>query len=287
MKFELDRNNRDQPDDVLLDDLREASSKLGAGKLTRDAYSKVGRFSAATIAARFGGWGKALGRAGVNSSRHFAVSRLECLDDLRRVASDIGVDTLTVAHYRKRGRYSEKPFKRHFGNWVGAVEAAGLGVSDQYHRKASAEELFDNLEVVWQRLGRQPTVNDMFPPLSRYSAHSYKRRFGGFRKALEAFVEASKATQPTSDQEAVARTRPSIQGPSDERVGSRSVGWRLRYSVLKRDRFTCQACGRSPANDPGTVLEVDHVIPWSRGGSTNQSNLQTLCERCNGGKGAG
>lgn len=56
----------------------------------------------------------------------------------------------------------------------------------------------------------------------------------------------------------------------------------LRYDVLKRDNFTCQICG-STAQD-GVKLEVDHIIPVSRGGRTEMSNLQTLCERCNRGK---
>jgi len=57
----------------------------------------------------------------------------------------------------------------------------------------------------------------------------------------------------------------------------------LRYDVLKRDEFACQICGASYKND-GVKLEVDHVIPVSKGGKTELENLQTLCERCNRGK---
>ena len=56
----------------------------------------------------------------------------------------------------------------------------------------------------------------------------------------------------------------------------------LRYDVLRRDNFTCQICG-STARD-GVRLEVDHIVPVSRGGRTEMDNLQTLCERCNRGK---
>lgn len=57
----------------------------------------------------------------------------------------------------------------------------------------------------------------------------------------------------------------------------------LRYDVLKRDNFTCQICGASSKKD-GVKLEVDHIFPISKGGKTEMSNLQTLCERCNRGK---
>lgn len=56
----------------------------------------------------------------------------------------------------------------------------------------------------------------------------------------------------------------------------------IRYNVLKRDNFTCQKCGATMLD--GIKLEVDHIIPVSKGGKTNMSNLQTLCNRCNKGK---
>ena len=56
----------------------------------------------------------------------------------------------------------------------------------------------------------------------------------------------------------------------------------LRYDILKRDNFRCQICGSS-AQD-GVKLHVDHIIPVSKGGQTIESNLRTLCDRCNMGK---
>lgn len=57
----------------------------------------------------------------------------------------------------------------------------------------------------------------------------------------------------------------------------------MRYDVLKRDDFTCQKCGAT-AKD-GAKLHVDHIVPVYKGGKTTMSNLQTLCDRCNIGKG--
>lgn len=56
----------------------------------------------------------------------------------------------------------------------------------------------------------------------------------------------------------------------------------LRYKILKRDNYRCQICGAT-AND-GVKLHVDHIIPVSKGGLTEESNLQTLCDQCNFGK---
>lgn len=57
----------------------------------------------------------------------------------------------------------------------------------------------------------------------------------------------------------------------------------MRYDVLRRDGFRCVKCGRS--REDGVKLHVDHIKPVSRGGKSVMSNLQTLCEDCNCGKG--
>lgn len=58
----------------------------------------------------------------------------------------------------------------------------------------------------------------------------------------------------------------------------------LRYDVMRRDGFRCCLCGRTASD--GIELEVDHIVPISKGGSTIGSNLQTLCRDCNRGKSA-
>jgi hypothetical protein len=62
----------------------------------------------------------------------------------------------------------------------------------------------------------------------------------------------------------------------------RSIPLKLRDQILRRDNFKCVFCGRG-AND-GVKLHIDHIIPVSKGGTTEADNLQTLCEECNLGK---
>ena len=75
------------------------------------------------------------------------------------------------------------------------------------------------------------------------------------------------------------------QTKSKKKSPSRVISDKLRYTVLKRDNFKCCACGASPAKDPSVELHIDHIIPWSKGGKTELDNLQTLCSKCNIGKG--
>lgn len=55
----------------------------------------------------------------------------------------------------------------------------------------------------------------------------------------------------------------------------------LRNSIKKRDKHTCRNCAVSLAAEPHLLLEVDHIIPVSKGGLSTPENLQTLCWRCN------
>lgn len=54
-----------------------------------------------------------------------------------------------------------------------------------------------------------------------------------------------------------------------------------RFEIFKRDKFTCQYCGRRP---PAVMLELEHVRPVSAGGTADAWNLVTACHDCNQGK---
>jgi len=62
----------------------------------------------------------------------------------------------------------------------------------------------------------------------------------------------------------------------------KAISERLRYEVLSRDGFRCQACGRGASD--GIRLTVDHIVPVDWGGTNDKKNLLTLCEECNRGK---
>lgn len=59
----------------------------------------------------------------------------------------------------------------------------------------------------------------------------------------------------------------------------------MRLQVMQRDGYRCVICGANPVTTPGVKLEVDHYDPFSKGGACQETNFQTLCLRCNRGKG--
>lgn len=65
-------------------------------------------------------------------------------------------------------------------------------------------------------------------------------------------------------------------------TGRKGLSSKIRLLVLKRDKYSCVKCGSCARDIP---LEVDHIVPVSKGGSDELDNLQTLCFECNRGKG--
>ncbi|MEO0100592.1 MAG: HNH endonuclease [candidate division WOR-3 bacterium] len=48
----------------------------------------------------------------------------------------------------------------------------------------------------------------------------------------------------------------------------------LRRKILRRDRRTCQLCGKKGAG------QIHHLIPKSKGGKDTENNLVLLCGPC-------
>lgn len=285
MKYELEPDNRNCPDDVLLDDLRAVAARLGKTSLTKDEYNINGRFSAATMQNRFGSWNNALLKSNLSIKKRNNIPHHELLGDLKQVAEKLGTKVVSVDEYESMGSFSAATISKTFGSWAKALAAAGLEVSSSWHPKTNDDDLLSNLATVWETLGRQPKQNDLRPPLSRFSAETYRRRFGSWRKALESFVENANDGVIPKDIADLPIVDANISSPPPQKHRTqRDPSWRLRFLVNRRDRFTCRACGRSPANEVGVVLHVDHIKPWSKGGETTLDNLQTLCEKCNLGK---
>jgi len=66
-----------------------------------------------------------------------------------------------------------------------------------------------------------------------------------------------------------------------DRVPKRRIRF-SRYNIFARDKNTCQYCGR---NFPRHELNLDHIIPRSRGGTSTWENVVCSCHQCNRQKG--
>ncbi len=202
------------------------------------------------------------------------VSDEELLVDLRRIAELLGSSTVSMPKYRKLGKFDDSTLTRRFGTWNSALSKAGLTISNELN--ISDDRLFENILTLWQHYARQPRRSDLAKLPSTISQSPYKRRFTSWTAALEAFIEYANTN--------ISEASVSFEKIENKVKTPRDPSLRLRWHVLQRDRFTCCACGASPALSSNVTLHVDHIIPWSKGGETILENLQTLCSVCNLGK---
>lgn len=63
---------------------------------------------------------------------------------------------------------------------------------------------------------------------------------------------------------------------------SRSIPRSIQFKVLKRDNNVCRECKKPVLEDD---IHFDHIIPWSKGGPTEEHNIRLLCADCNRKKG--
>lgn len=68
----------------------------------------------------------------------------------------------------------------------------------------------------------------------------------------------------------------------DYRMLGGPVKGSVYYEVMKESGGRCALCGVTSKDRP---LDVDHIIPRSKGGNSEKENLQVLCSRCNRTKG--
>jgi hypothetical protein len=198
----------------------------------------------------------------------------DLLEGLKRYAAVHGMRPFRWQDFRA---WKERPFDpqtvtKRFGSWRKAL--ALIGIENARARRADPAELIANLAEVWRRMGRRPGCVQL-RKRGRFSAGVYRRRFGSVRRACELLAACQRGE--------ITRETLLAEG-ARERTVRTAVRASVRWKVLKRDGFGCLACGQSPKTHPGVDLEVDHIVPASKGGTDEESNLRTLCRRCNRGK---
>ena len=146
-------------------------------------------------------------------------------------------------------------------------------------------------EVARTLLGQDRAQNSYYENIARQMPGQVLQRRGivekdGAAYSLPGYADLSEAER----HELVALCLSKIDDFLDKRadpwahrrVSAGYVSGSLQYEVLKRAASRCELCGVS---SEVRALQVDHIIPRSRGGTDDLSNLQSLCYSCNAKKG--
>jgi hypothetical protein len=163
-----------------------------------------------------------------------------------------------------------------------ALQEYGITLKRRTRSPFTEQKLFDELERIWREVGHRPSRNEWEAAHPRINYNTYKRHFNGWVNACLAFIEHMMGAPIHADTDEAVMPAETTGEVIPKR--SRSIPLKTRLAVLARDNFRCVLCGRSPATDIGVALHLDHMKPFSKGGTHDLENLRTLCADCNLGK---
>ena len=103
--------------------------------------------------------------------------------------------------------------------------------------------------------------------LQRLKNLLYQRGRGNFDQILSFTLD--------STLEQVDRLQQQNSRPYTDGTHSRSISEGLKTAVWQRAKGKCEICSSE------FCLEIDHVIPYARGGTNDLWNLRLLCHNCN------
>jgi hypothetical protein len=159
-----------------------------------------------------------------------------------------------------------------FGSWKKALSL--IGIAGGRERRYSPEQLVQNLEEAWKKLGYPPGKRQIATLCANISESPYKHHWGSLRAACESLAAFHNGKLSQEKLLAGDLLKP-------KRI---TIPLNIRWAVQKRDHNRCVLCGACPSNDHSVELEIDHIIPVAKGGGNEMENLQTLCWKCNQGK---
>lgn len=204
------------PDEELLDEIRRLGEMVDGTPSTND-MKEQGRHHPSTYYDRFGSWKEAVRLAGFEPHQSGTkIPTEKLISDIQRVADEIGHPP-TINEYTEHGNHSIPTYTSRFGTWPAVIEEAGFEPGNP--SPIPRDWLLGDLRSLIDRSDGHPTIEEI-NTLGKYSAQTYRNRFGSKAAAIEA---AEAFTSPgagdsgrTTTDEANGRTPFSLSSRIDE-----------------------------------------------------------------------
>ena len=224
---------------------------------------------------------------GINMKYEWSRSRIDKIPtekiekELLSVAKKMNYYKFTKSKFDdSKSKISSATIIRQFKGWNKAMihlqdilKKKNITLKEMNRSYYSEDEYYSEMERIWNLIGHRPSKTEWDNSNPKISYITYRRFFTSWELACLKFIEHKMGKEI----HITGLKQPIKYQPRDP-------SYKLRYQVFSRDNATCKCCGRSPQFNPELKLQIDHIIPFSKGGKTELDNLQLLCSDCHYGK---
>lgn len=119
-------------------------------------------------------------------------SNAELVEDIKRVATELGKKSVSQREYSRSGNFSYQTFKKRFGSWKNALKEAELEQSKRpwggelSETRIPEEQLISDMQRVADELEKQAITIADYDEHGKFGSSAICKRFGGWNKAKEA-----------------------------------------------------------------------------------------------------
>lgn len=119
----------------------------------------------------------------VLNEHHRDVPTEDLIDDVKKVAIQIGKSTLTISEYDSNGKYNSSTIRRRVGSWKKVLELAAL-TTNTHNFYIENKDYIDDLRSVAGLLGKTTLTCSEYESHGQYDRGKLSKRFGSWEKAL-------------------------------------------------------------------------------------------------------
>jgi hypothetical protein len=186
----------------LLDEIRRVADVADAdGAPSLQDFRDHSDIADTTVLRRFDSWNAAVAKAGFEpNDPQERIPTEDLIDELQRLGDEVG-RAPTIAEIKDQGEYWPSTYKKRFGSWAEALDAAFEHIdADNFFQsravaepedpatpgpKVSGEELLEDLRELADELREPPRFKEMVEH-GDHRARTYTKRYGSWAEALEA-----------------------------------------------------------------------------------------------------
>lgn len=178
-----------------------------------------------------------------------AVERDDLLDELRRLASELG-ETPRIRDMDEQGAYSGALYYKYFDSWNAALKEVGLETNQE--QDITREALIDDLHDINEKTDEPYPKVDAIREHGTYSLTKYHSEFGGVTGALAAAGIEKPERSPASEEEIIAEIQRVADGspPTAAQMDSEgNISSRTCSDAFETWNAAVEAAGFDPNND--------------------------------------